>query len=390
MTCPSTGYATSASRLCRRTAVDGPSSRKNRMPPAVPLPCGKSPDRPSGAHLNGLVDMARDFDIMIERATRCDGRDAPDTSDRPETGTTAQVTAVVVTHNSARHLQALGHALASGSLAPTRKVVVDNASVDDTVAEARLAGFEVLESESNHGFGAACNAGLHVTSTEFVLFCNPDALPSPSALELLVTALTSNSRAAIAGTGQAHRFSSISRVIAAFAPRPLQHRIKRFGGTFPVEQGKEQVVVDYAVGAFILCRAAAVSSVGGFDERFFLYSEEEDLSRRLGQRGWLTVLVPSALVAHEANASSDGVDKTDMARFRFHSLYWYYRKYHSRVYAEMARCALAMCVTIDCCYRALTRQEQVYGLETASAPFRSIDSIRRDVERRVGRRTGQE
>jgi GT2 family glycosyltransferase len=334
-----------------------------------------------------LADRSR---IMIERAYRSEPGDARDSSGCPEGAMgTARVTVVVVTHNSASHLAALGDALASCSSAPGEMLVVDNASVDDTVVRARLAGFEVHENDSNDGFGAACNAGLRMTSTEFVLFCNPDVRPSPSALERLLDALTRTSTAAIAGVAldqplQARRFSRITGNGWSFLPGWLQRRMRRFEQNLPVDQSEEHVVVDYVVGAFILCRAAALRSVGGFDERFFLCSEEEDLCRRLGERGWQTLLVPSVTVAHKNSTSSEGVDKAVMAPFRFHSLYWYYRKYHSRLYAEFARCTLATCVTIDRCYRALTRQQQVYGPKTALAMFRSIDSIRRDYDRCVG------
>ena len=299
---------------------------------------------------------------------------------------TAGVTAVVVSHNSARHLSALGHALASGSLVPDRMLVVDNASVDDTVTRARLAGFDVHETGSNDGFGAGCNTGLRAASTEFVLFCNPDVRPTPSALERLLATLANTATAAIAGAAldqppRARRFSRVTGNVWSLLPGWLQRQVPRLGGSLAVDQSKDQIVVDFAVGAFILCRVAALRSVGGFDESLFLYSEEEDLSRRLGKRGWQTLLVPSAIVAHAPGTSSEGVDRTVMGAFYFHSLYWYYRRYHSRPYAEFARCALSLCVMIDRTYRALTRQQQVYGLRTVTAPFRSTDALRRAHER---------
>jgi N-acetylglucosaminyl-diphospho-decaprenol L-rhamnosyltransferase len=306
---------------------------------------------------------------------------------------TAGVTVVVVSHNSARHLSALGHALASGSLAPDRMLVVDNASVDDTVARARLAGFDVHETGSNDGFGAACNVALRMTDTEFVLICNPDVLPSPTALEQLATVLTRTKTAAVAGVAfdrplQARRFSRITGNLWSFLPGWLQRPLKRFAVEIPVDPSKNHHVVDYVVGAFMLCRTAAVCSVGGFDECFFLYSEEEDLCRRLGKQGWQTLFVPSVTVTHEHSTSSDGVDGAAMAPFRFHSLYWYYRRYHSRRYAEFARCTISMWVMIDRAYRALIRQRQVYGPGTAIAVFRSIDKVRRAHERRTARRCG--
>jgi N-acetylglucosaminyl-diphospho-decaprenol L-rhamnosyltransferase len=305
--------------------------------------------------------------------------------------TAARVTAVVVTHNSARHLAPLAHTFASGSLMPGRLLVVDNASVDDTAACAELAGFEVHKLSSNDGFGAACNVGLRATCTEFVLFCNPDVRPSPSALERLLASLMSTPAAAIAGASledpvQARRFSHVSADAVGFFPRRLQPFLRRFQRDLAVDEGHEQVVVDYAVGAFILCRVTALESVGGFDERFFLYCEEEDLCRRLRERGLQTLLVPSSTVAHEHGTSTEGVDKAVLAPFRFHSLYWYYRKHRSRTYAEFARCAISICVMIDRGYRALTRRVQVYGPRTAMAPFRSTGAVRRDYERRAGKR----
>lgn len=306
----------------------------------------------------------------------------------PQTG----ITAVVVTHNSARHLAALGRALSAGSLVPTRMLTVDNLSVDDTVDQARAAGFDVLETGANRGFGAGCNAGLSETRTEFVLFCNPDVRPSPDALERLLDALTNTSTAAIAGAVlgdevQPRGFSSISKNVAGFLPDRLLSLVRRLQGNTPVTQNKAHLVVDYVEGACLLCRVAPLRSVGGFDEKFFLYCEEEDLARRLRERGWQTLLVASAAVTHEQRGSSEGFDGAAMAPFFTHSLYWYYRKYHSRGYAELARCVIAACVLFDRSYRALARQPQLYGPGAAIAPFRSAESVRRAQERYAATRS---
>ncbi len=316
--------------------------------------------------------------------TESSKRDSPGSSVKAP-----EITAVVVTHNSARHLEALGRALEGSTRRPTRMLVVDNASEDDTIARARSTGFEVHETDSNDGFGAGCNAGLHAASTELVLFCNPDALPSRTALERLSAALIANPTAAIAGAMLSdsvapRQFSHIATDVMGFFPGWVQRKLPSFSRGPAVCYPGNHIIVDYAPGAFILCRAAALQSVNGFDESFFLYSEEEDLSRRLAERRWKTILVPSAFVAHEHNASSEKVDAAAMAPFRFHSLYWYYRKYHSRGYAEFARCAIAICVLIDSCYRRLLRRREVYRPTTAIAPFRHIHSLRREHERRAG------
>lgn len=323
-------------------------------------------------------------DRMIENQSRPIHRDVVD------------VAVVVVTYNSARHLEALRIALSSGSVVPSRMLVVDNASQDDTVDRAVSAGFEVLEAGSNDGFGAGCNAGLHVITNEFVLICNPDVAPSSEALERLLIALKKTPNAAIAGAAfdealPARKFIRITGQIVSFLPKRISCKfpLRRYECRLQIDQSQEQVVVDYAVGAFILCRSSALKSVGGFDERFFLYFEEDDLARRLAERGWLSLLVPAAFVAHEHNASSEGLDGPMMTPFRLHSAYLYYCKHHSRIYAEFARCILAVGVTLDRIYRRLAGRKQVYGAGTATAAFRSIESIRGDHERRARGRASQ-
>ena len=260
-------------------------------------------------------------------------------------------------------------------------LVVDNASTDETVASAHSAGFEVLETGTNAGFGAACNVGLGMADTEFVLFCNPDVEPSPDAVDLLLAALRSTPTAAIAGVAYdrpflARRFSRISGDVWIFLPSWLQRRVSRFGTEAAVDPRGGPVVVDYVVGAFLLCRVAALRSVAGFDESFFLYCEEEDLSRRLGKWGWSTLFVPNAVVRHSHSSSSQGVDRSIMAQFLFHSLYLYYRRYHSRAYAELARVVHSCCLAIDRLYRGFTRQPQAYSRASVRASFRDIDSLR--------------
>jgi GT2 family glycosyltransferase len=307
-------------------------------------------------------------------------------------GEDGAVTVVIVSYNSAHHLTRLGAALAAGTVVPNRMLVIDNDSRDDTVARGRAVGFEVHETRSNDGFGAACNVGIRMASTEFVLFCNPDVSPSPTALELLVDALRRTPDAAVAGVAYdepflARRFSTITGDVWIFLPNRLQRRLKRFGIEVPVDPGERQVAVDYVVGAFMLCRVAQLRAVGGFDEHFFLYCEEEDLSRRLGERGWRTLFISGATVSHKHSTSSMNVDRTIMAQFLFHSLYWYYRKYHPRVYAELARCVHATCVMVDRSYRALTRQRQAYGPHTAWASFSSTRKIRAAHARRAERQS---
>jgi GT2 family glycosyltransferase len=295
------------------------------------------------------------------------------------------VTALVVTHDSARHLGELARALAASSRPPDEVLVLDNASRDDTVERARAVGFAVHETGANIGFGAACNVALRLLESEYALICNPDVRPAPDALAQLLDALDRAPHAAIAGAacdrpGHARRSSTLAGNVWGFLPGFLQSRLAGIAAEARVES-EEPTAVDYVVGAFMLCRVAALREAGGFDERFFLYSEEEDLCLRLRELGWQTLLVPAVTVGHEDRGSSEGVGGA-MASFYLNSLYLYYRKHRSRSYAELARLVLSACVLGDRAYRALTHRRQVYERGTAWAPFRDARRLRAELEAR--------
>jgi GT2 family glycosyltransferase len=57
--------------------------------------------------------------------------------------------------------------------------------------------------------------------------------------------------------------------------------------------------VPFVSGAFMCCRTSVLKRIGGFDEGYFLYFEDADLSRRIQQAGWRTVYCPDALVTHQ-------------------------------------------------------------------------------------------
>jgi hypothetical protein len=117
----------------------------------------------------------------------------------------------------------------------------------------------------------------------------------------------------------------------AFAPRSLLDRY--YARDLPADQPAE---VDWLVGAALLLRRTAYQQVGGFDENFFMYSEELDLCRRLKTAGWQVVHLPSAHLVHHEARSSAQVPAATHIRFNT-SKVCYFRKYHGPVVAEVLR-----------------------------------------------------
>jgi len=99
--------------------------------------------------------------------------------------------------------------------------------------------------------------------------------------------------------------------------------------------------VDWVVGACMLVRRAALEQVGGFDEGFFMYSEELDLCHRAVDAGWQVVYMPDAVVTHYEGKSSEQV--VAARHIRFHSSrVRYVLKYHGRLAAFIVRSFLLL------------------------------------------------
>ena len=91
----------------------------------------------------------------------------------------------------------------------------------------------------------------------------------------------------------------------------------------------------------MLVRRTVFEEIGGFDERFFMYAEEADWQRRMRDKGWETVFLPSAYVTHLGGASG-AAEKAVINKHFFNSLDMYQRKHHGIVGLISLRCAMAI------------------------------------------------
>ena len=236
----------------------------------------------------------------------------------------ADVSAVVVTHNAAPWIE---RSLDSLRGTGADVVVVDNGSTDGTleIVREKFPEARVLEQE-NRGFGAGNNAGMRVASGRYFLLLNPDAWLTDSALEKLVAFADEHPEAAVVGPRLLNPDGSLQRSVRGYPTpwriateyfflRKLAPRSRAlnslFGAGFDHESVRE---VDYLFGACLLVRREAVDSVGGFDEDFFLMSEETDWCYRFRQAGWSVLFYPGAEAYHVVGASLNPARFKDVVR----------------------------------------------------------------------------
>ena len=225
-------------------------------------------------------------------------------------------------------------------------VLVDQASSDASVSiagqirpDARL-----IRAGANRGFGAGCNLGAANATGEVLIFLNPDASFGRDSVRILADAVLN--KGALVGprildsagndATRARYWSRVRSDLAeVFLPNrlvrcdiPAGHEVYRSGGQVPYVQGS-----CIAIGAEHFWR------VGGFDERYFLYHEEESLARRLEMIGVHVFLEPLAVVTHIGGNSTSQFPEFSAHQY-FRSKTLFYRSYYSRPVTFVAVIAL--------------------------------------------------
>jgi len=246
---------------------------------------------------------------------------------------------VVVSFEGRETLLAALDSLRAHAVLPHEIVVVDNASTDGSVEAVRAAhpGAVVLANAENVGFARACNQGWRASRAPLVLFLNPDAEVGPGAVERLVRLLESRSEVGAAGprTRSADGTIQVStgKDLTLGAERRQRRLVLGVARREPWALASAEAAharehePDWVSGACLLARRAALESVGGFDERFFLYEEDADLCRRLRAAGWRVVFTPAAEVRHRLGHSMS--KSRQRARLEYHRSHLLYYRLHN-------------------------------------------------------------
>ena len=203
-------------------------------------------------------------------------------------------------------------------------VVVDNSSSVATAAVARAAGARYVDPGANIGFAAAVNAALAQIDDpgRDVLLLNPDARITPDALEQLHAELMARPDVACVAPSQ----HTPGAGAAARARWPWHTPLGAWAEAVGLAGRRLRSSHYFLGGAVLLLRKAAVADVGRLDERYFLYSEDEDWQRRALKRGWTVRYCPEVVAEHAA-----GGTETDPVRLqlRLHAaLERYVRKWY--------------------------------------------------------------
>lgn len=259
-----------------------------------------------------------------------------------------------------------------------RVCVVDNASSDgsaDGHADLDIP-LELIRNSSNRGFAAACNRGAAGSAADYLLFLNPDTrlLHDSLSAPLAFMERERSERIGVVGIRLVGDDGMPHRASAKFpAARHFFSRIFGLDVLFPRLlpsyrlldwDHMENRFVDQVTGAFFMVRRTLFEALGGFDERYFVYMEELDFSRRMGGAGWKSFYLADVTAYHKGGGASE----TDRGRRLFYML----RSRMVYAFTHFGRptaVALALCsLLIEPVIRtasALVRGSMVQARETA-------------------------
>ena len=200
---------------------------------------------------------------------------------------------------------------------PYEVIVVDNNSPDGIGSLAEDGSIRLIRNLENKGFGAGCNLGARHASGKYLLFLNPDTRFLNDVLGELAQFLDAHPSAGLAGPlvedGAGKVLFEAGRSLPTLFGEFLQHSTLAFRfprgvlTSLPYLSRWDHLStreVETVLGACMLVRSEVFRATGGFDEAFFLYSEDLDLCHRIRKAGHEVWYVHSARLMHKERQST--------------------------------------------------------------------------------------
>ncbi|MFX0202027.1 MAG: glycosyltransferase family 2 protein [Candidatus Hodarchaeota archaeon] len=232
-------------------------------------------------------------------------------------------------------------------------IVVDNGSKDGSkeMVQKTFPQVKLIANSTNLGFSAADNQGIKVSHGKYLMFLNSDTLVLPLAIDEMIEFISQRPQVGVVGCRLLYGDGTPQESIGIFhsVPRLLLHSLyidKLFPqltvyGAYPVTHPIYHKLneVEVIKGCAMVVRREALNEIGLFDERFFLYSEETDLSYRIRKAGWKIYFYPYVKIIHYGERSTR-MRASWAARELERSLLKFIKKHYGKRHAVVAKALL--------------------------------------------------
>ena len=227
---------------------------------------------------------------------------------------------IIVNYNVKHFLKQCLHSVLKASESVSHEIIcIDNHSVDGSI-EMLINDFpkiKLIRNDKNRGFARACNQGIKIAKGEYILILNPDTVLENDSLIKPIQFMDIHPEAGslgvkmVDGSGKylpeskrglptpAAAFYKMSGLAKLFYPSQL------FGKYYLDYLNKDEIhSVHVLTGAYMLIRKTVLDKVGPFDEQFFMYGEDIDLSHRIIKAGFKNFYFPKTRIIHYKGEST--------------------------------------------------------------------------------------
>ena len=232
-----------------------------------------------------------------------------------------KLSVIIVNYNVKYFLEVCLHSVFKAAAGiDTEVIVVDNDSKDDSCAmvRAKFPQAKLIENKDNKGFSKANNQGVAIAQGEYILFLNPDTVMPEDFFQRTLAYMDANPKAGalgprlIDGKGtfapdSKKSFPTLS--VAIFKTTGIHKIFSKspyFNKYYAVHIKERQTApVEVLSGCCMLVRHSVIKEVGGaFDEDYFMYCEDVDLSYRIEKAGYDNIYYPEATLIHYKGEST--------------------------------------------------------------------------------------
>ena len=223
-------------------------------------------------------------------------------------------------------------------------ILVDNCSIDDSVLKisSSFPDIKIIANSENLGFGRANNQALRIATGEYCFLLNTDTIIFDDSIQKMLNFLDSHQDISIVGAQLLNAEKKLTHSYSSSFPS-IFWEIMLF--LYPIARlfrWKEKYIlrkhgfidVAYITGADMLIRKRDLDVVGLFDEDFFMYFEETDLSYRFKCHGFRSVFYPSSQIIHLEGASFSFKERRE--RLYYDSRKLFYEKHYNNRYCMWA------------------------------------------------------
>lgn len=237
-------------------------------------------------------------------------------------------------------------------------IVVDNESDEELIPliEREFKEVVFIKNNENKGFSKANNQALQISKGSNILFLNPDTIISPNVLTECVKYLATHEKVGALGVQMVNTKNEFLPESKRAYPQPISSFFKITGiaKLFPNssffnhyalgELDKNQVHrVDVLAGAFMMVRGSLIKKLKGFDEQFFMYGEDIDLSIRITNEGFENHYLGNIVIQHFKGMSTNKNSIHFVEHF-FGSMELFVKKYYPIDTKRITWASLIICI----------------------------------------------